>query len=206
MDKLFRWLVILALSLLTANVLTAEWPALKEWNQVIKLTTYETKSWAYAITNDWLHLDVEQKDIKIVLPKKKVVAKKQLPKRQWPMRIHASQTHSGWKQEMEAQKPYSTFEVQELIRKYATQHWVNVDLALRMSWCESWYRYWAKNKVSSAWWAFQFINWTWIGSSNKYWRAWESRFNADANIDVAIQKIKNEWTSAWNASKDCWGR
>lgn len=165
--------------------------------EVLDVTVYS--GYVITTTNSWQTVaNYEEIEFKVTPPKKKVVKQSN-----WLIRKDWSLTHESWKKEMEAQKPYSTFEVQELIRKYSAKHWVDENLVLRMSWCESWYRYWAKNKQSSAWWAFQFINSTWNWSSNKYWRWWESRFNADANIDVAVQKIKNEWTSAWNESKKC---
>ena len=72
-------------------------------------------------------------------------------------------------------------------------------------WCK---RYSTKNKqvCSTAWWVFQFIDATWKSSSKKYlWQVGE-KYDGDVNIQVAIQKMKNEWYSAWNASKNKRGK
>lgn len=205
MDKLFRWGVIVALSLLTLHAVAEyiEKPVTPTPVEVVsKLTIHETSSWVYSVDENKVSTWFNQKEIKVNLPKKKVAYKTP----QWVMYINWSKTHSSRKEEMEAQPVLSTREVQELIRKYAQKHWVDEWLALRIAWSESWYRYWAKNKISSAGGVFQqmwkYREWR----ANKYWHPWASRFNAEANIDVSIQMLKNEWTSHWNESKHARGR
>jgi soluble lytic murein transglycosylase-like protein len=90
-----------------------------------------------------------------------------------------------------------------LIKYYSKKYEYDADLALKIGWCESWYRPNAKNKSSTASWVFQFLRATWASNSKRYlWRPWDV-FNADDNIKVAIQKLKNEWPSARTASKRC---
>lgn len=182
MDKLFRWLVILVLSLLTAYVVIAEYIEVPELQTPVEVI-------------------VIKKEVKEVVVEKPVVKKQNVVKKT-ESTITKNNTQS-WQTEADAQPDFSTYEVQELIRKYAWIYGVDVGLALRIAGCESGYRWKAKNKISSAWWVFQFLSSTFNSSSKKYWRWWESRFNADANIDVAIQKLKNEWWSARLASKSC---
>lgn len=92
-----------------------------------------------------------------------------------------------------------------LIKYYAKKHWVNEWLALRIWGCESWYRN-VKSHYSSAWWIYQQISRYRPARAKKYWWKWADRFNIEANIDVSIQMIKNEWTRHWNESKYCWNK
>jgi soluble lytic murein transglycosylase-like protein len=90
-----------------------------------------------------------------------------------------------------------------LIKYYSKKYEYDVDLALNIAWCESGYRPNAKNKTSTASWVFQFLRSTWASNSKRYlWRPWDV-FNADDNIKVAIQKLKNEWPAARRASIKC---
>ena len=88
-------------------------------------------------------------------------------------------------------------DVQSLIIFYADKYWVDKKRALRIAKCESWYNPNANNKHSTAWWVFQFIRSTRLSSSKRYWYEWANVFDAEANIAVAIQKMKNEWFRAW---------
>lgn len=105
-----------------------------------------------------------------------------------------------------------------LIKYYSKKHNYNTDVALKIAGCESGYRVDAKNRTSSARWIAQFLtvdfkraDWTWhtstwTSSSKRYlWYKWDV-FNADEHVNVFIQKLKTEWTNAWNASKYCWNK
>jgi len=104
---------------------------------------------------------------------------------------------------------------EQLVKKYAKQYWVDESLALRIWYCESWLRTYAKNKKSSARWIAQFLtqdfkrkDWTWhistrTSSSKKYlWYKWNV-YNPDEHIRVFIMKLKNEWSIAWKSSSSC---
>lgn len=97
-----------------------------------------------------------------------------------------------------------TMTIEEMIVHYAEKNWAPVKLAKKIAFCESRYNPKVKNKNSSAWGVFQFINKTWDHNSRYYWRPWESKYNADANIDVATKKIAREWTHARLQSYGCW--
>lgn len=99
----------------------------------------------------------------------------------------------------------SNVDVLALLRQYTTLYDYDYDLAERIMYCESWWRPNATNRAwSSAWGLFQFLDSTRASNSKRYWFAWYSKFDAEANIAVAIQKLKNEWTNAWRASQHCW--
>lgn len=189
MNILYRIWVILALSLLTALVIIAEWPEEQEFKTDHVITITQSNSWSYLVEEEVFVEPYEEKDIEIK-----------------PVVKPVTYSNAEWKKESDAQKEYTWWEVQQLIRFYSERYWYDTELALRIAWCESWYRYNAKNWTSTAWWVFQFLVGTWKSSSAHYWRWGESRFNADANIDVAIQKLKNEWTSARVSSRYCWHR
>lgn len=111
--------------------------------------------------------------------------------------------------------------IPEMIVRIAQEHWVNPNIALSIAKSESgygqyakywyWQNHWMVNEricvplptwsCSSAAWIFQFINSTWDSSSKRYGYEWASKYDAEANISVAIKKMSNEWMSAWNASR-----
>ena len=153
MDKLFRWLVILVLSLLTAYVVIAEYIEVPELQTPVEV---------------------------IIIKKKEVVVEKPVVKKQATITKNNTQS---WQKEADAQPDFSTYEVQELIRKYAWIYGVDVGLALRIAGCES-----GRFRPARA---------------KKYWWEWYSRFHAEANVAVSIQMLANESTSHWNESKKC---
>lgn len=173
MDKLFRWLVILVLSLLTTYVVIAEYIEVPELQTPVEV---------------------------IIINKKEVVVEKPVVKKQSTITKNNTQS---WQKEADAQPDFSTYEVQELIRKYAWIYGVDVGLALRIAGCESGYRWKAKNKISSAWGSYQQIGRFRPARAKKYWWEWYSRFHAEANVAVSIQMLANESTSHWNESKKC---
>ncbi len=93
MDKLFRWLVILVLSLLTTYVVIAEYIEVPKLQTPVEVIT------------------IKKKEVT-----KEVVVEKPVVKKQ--ATIIKNNTQS-WQKEADAQPDFSTYEVQELIRKYA---------------------------------------------------------------------------------------
>lgn len=200
MNKILRIILAIA-TILFIGVVYANKQEVSE-NEIKKDFVETTIYSGYVITttNLWQTVaNYEEIEFKVNPPKKKVV-------KQWVSFLDRSNTHYSWKEEMEAQPVFSTWEVQELIRKYAQKHWVNESLALRIAWSESWYRYWAKNTISTAWWVFQQLLKYRDARANKYWHPWASRFNAEANIEVSIQMLKYEWTSHRSESSWTWNK
>lgn len=93
---------------------------------------------------------------------------------------------------------------EELVVKYAKKYNVDAWLALRIWYCESGLRANAKNKHSSASGVYQHLRRYRPARAKKYWRAWASVFNAEANIAVSMWMLKHQWTSPWNSSRHCW--
>ena len=164
------------------------------------VTYYE--SW-YVITNSWDLLSYEQKEIEILVPKKKVVKKNVVQK--------TTEQSFTWEQNQWVEY------WKERIRAISFEVWYNYpELAINIAFCESGMHIYAKNKTSSARWLAQFLtqdyqradgSWhisTWTSSSKRYlWYKWNV-FNWEEHIKVFISKLKNEGTSARNASKKCW--
>lgn len=96
--------------------------------------------------------------------------------------------------------------IEEHIVYYAKKNWAPVHLALKIAHCESWLNPNAKNKTSSAWGIFQFIDSTWKSNSKFYWRSGANKYDAESNIDIATKKIAREWTNARKASSHCWNK
>lgn len=92
-----------------------------------------------------------------------------------------------------------------LIKYYAKKHWVNEKLALNIAGCESGYKN-VKSKISSATWIYQHLARYRPARAKKYGRWDATAFNIEANIDVSIQMIRDQWTSPRNASKYCWAK
>ena len=78
------------------------------------------------------------------------------------------------------------------------------DLPLRISACESGYRWDAKNRSSTASGVFQYLAGTWANTAAG--RQGITVFDADANIRMAITYIATKGTSPWNASRPCWSK
>lgn len=175
MDKLFRWAVILILSLLTMNVVIAEY---------IEATPLQTP-------------------VEVIVVKKKEVKEEVVEK---PVKKELPIIKSNVKEIKEEFSWWHKWEVQDLIRFYAAKHGVDAERALRISSCESGFKWDAKNSHSTATWPFQFLRGTRASTSAKYWFEWESVLNAPAHIEVAILKLKNEWRSARSESKYCWNK
>ena len=93
---------------------------------------------------------------------------------------------------------------EQLVKKYAKQYWVDESLALRIWYCESWLRTYAKNKTSSASGIFQHLRRFRPARAKKYWFAWASVFNAEANIAVSMWMLRDQWIKPWLKSKSCW--
>lgn len=79
----------------------------------------------------------------------------------------------------------------------------NPELAVRIARCESGLREWAKNPNSSAWWLFQHLWRYWDARAKRYWFAWASRFNWEANAYVSISMLRDGQISHWKESKHC---
>lgn len=101
------------------------------------------------------------------------------------------------------------------IQYWCDQYKIDCKTPLAIAFAESRYRPEAKHgckwyskkqeKVcSTAGGLFQFVDATRKSSSKKYLGAVTQKFDWEKNIQVALQKIKNEWTWAWNASKSKW--
>lgn len=91
-----------------------------------------------------------------------------------------------------------------LIRHHAEVVGADVELALRIAFCESGYQQFAKNKSSSASSIYQYLAGTWANTSEG--RKGTSVFDADANIRMAVTHIAVHGTAPWLASKHCWSR
>ena len=108
-----------------------------------------------------------------------------------------------------------TLDVKWLITYYANQLWVSQSKAHRVAYCESKYnrcaKFWVRNQncsvseralmpvwngtYSSASWVYQFVNSTRDHYSTVYWRHGESKYNADANIFVALSMFRDGLSS-----------
>lgn len=103
-------------------------------------------------------------------------------------------------EEKAAAKPKT---VPELIRHYSLKYSVDEKLAIAIATCESWMNPNAKNKNSSAAWVYQHLSRYFPARAKKYWFAWASVFDAEANVAVSIWMLRDQGTSPWNASKHC---
>ncbi len=186
-----------------------------------ELVTYY-ESW-YAIINTGTVVSYEQKEVEINVPKKKVVAqKKSIPKNK-AVKQNVIQENTLFTWEQNQWVEYWKLRIMH----YCWVHWLSesqCNTAIRIANAESWfnpyakYWYWSNpNKVnehicvklkdgrcSTAAGLFQFTSSTRKWSSQRYWFAWYSKYDWDANISVALQKMKNEWFSARNASAHNW--
>ena len=79
----------------------------------------------------------------------------------------------------------------------------NHELAVKISMCESWLRPGAKSKISSAGGLFQHLARFWDARAKKYWFAWASRFDWEANAYVSISMLRDGWLSHWKESRWC---
>lgn len=102
-------------------------------------------------------------------------------------------------------KPVKPVDAVWLIKYYAKKHWVNEKLALNIAWCESGYKN-VKNPTSSASWIFQHIGRYRPNRATLYGWKWASVFNIEANIDVGVQMIRDQWTQPRAESKYCWNK
>lgn len=103
-------------------------------------------------------------------------------------------------------KPKEPQSVAQLIRHYSKQYWVSEKLAMAIATCESWLNPNAKNKNSSAAGTYQHIQRYWPARAKKYWFAWASVYNAEANVAVSMWMLRDQGTNPWNASKHCWNK
>ena len=195
MDKLFRWAVIVILSLLTLNVVIAEY---------VEVTPLQTP-------------------VEVILVKKKEVVEKPIVKKEIPITKIIKEDVKKIKKESDTPNINWKERIQYRCDFHSIEQWT-CSVALRIANAESWYnpcaKFWTewncsvderklflawydanwKPIYSSAAWIFQFVNRTRDGSSKAYWFEWASKYNWDANIQVALLKMKNEWFSARNAS------
>lgn len=102
-------------------------------------------------------------------------------------------------------KPVKPTDAVWLIKYYAKKHWVNEKLALNIAGCESGYRN-VKNKNSSAQGIYQHIARYRPARAAKYGWKWQPSSNIEANIDVSIQMIRDQWTQPRAESKYCWNK
>lgn len=101
-------------------------------------------------------------------------------------------------------------------KQIKSKGYTHTELWKRIIKCESNWNVYASNKTSSARWLAQFLtkdfqrkDWsrhlsTWTSSSMRYLGYKWDVFNEEEHLTVFYAKLKNEWTSAWNASKHCW--
>jgi hypothetical protein len=100
-------------------------------------------------------------------------------------------------------RAWSKEEVIELIRRHSASYpSLDVNLALRISFCESGWRWDARNPHSTASGVFQYLAGTWANTAEG--RRGVPVMDADANVRMAISHIAVHGTSPWNASKGCW--
>ncbi len=93
-----------------------------------------------------------------------------------------------------------------LIKYYSKKYEYNEEVALKIAGCESGYRANAKNPNSSASWVYQHLRRYWDARAKKYWFPGASVFDAEANVAVSIQMLKNESTRPRYPSKHCWNK
>jgi hypothetical protein len=101
-------------------------------------------------------------------------------------------------------REYTKEEVTSLIEYYSTLYGYSAEKAKKIAFCESGYRWDAKNKYSTASGVFQYVRGTWSGTEEG--RNGESPLNADANIRAAIRYLStNQNARPWAASIGCHG-
>ena len=120
---------------------------------------------------------------------KKVSTKKQTKSKSW------YDTPQGWNKSYWANR----------IREISKEVWYkNPELAVKIAMCESGLQPWVKNKYSSAGGLYQHLARFWPARAAKYWFAWASRFDGEANAYVSISMLRDGWLSHWNESRHCW--
>lgn len=97
--------------------------------------------------------------------------------------------------------------VEEKITETAKEMGVNPQLAVAIARCESKLDQGVKNKNSSASGIYQIIKETWQGTLLKMeLPSTLDVFDSGSNILAGLWLLKNEGTSPWKASKDCWSK
>ncbi len=151
------------------------------------LMAMERANAVQTVIESTLVLDNEVQKVK----EKKVSTKKQTKSQSW------YDTPQGW------DKSYWANRIREIANELGYK---NPELAVRIARCESWLQPGIKSKISSAGGLYQHLGRFWDARAKKYWFAWASRFDWEANAYVSISMLRDGWLSHWMESRHCRGR
>lgn len=99
------------------------------------------------------------------------------------------------------EQQWSSYSVQEKIRRLAVENGVDPSLALNIACAESHFNPNARNPHSTAGGVFQWLNSSWAHNSTKYYGYVEDKMNVDRNIELSIWVLRDRGSADWNASR-----
>lgn len=162
-----------------------------------------SKEWLHNFYTEWRSLNKKVEELKT---------------NQWPLKqrqLTARKKYNDckeWKETCKAFVPKKTHssapsDIRWMVTYYANKIWVSQAKAHRVAECESNYKRCAKYPLhksqdcsayhrqirngSSASWVYQFTNATRDDFAGVYWYRWASKYNAEANIVVALSMIRD---------------